>query len=77
MDNQQDNVTNRRSFLSNLSTSFGGLALGSLLARDGLSADPAAAARARAAAEACFSSTDFAEGRDAFLAKRTPRFEGR
>ncbi|MFM9859204.1 enoyl-CoA hydratase [Pseudoxanthobacter sp. M-2] len=42
-----------------------------------VSADPAAAARARAAAEACFSSTDFAEGRDAFLAKRTPRFEGR
>ena len=39
--------------------------------------DPAAAARARAAAEACFSSADFAEGRDAFLAKRTPRFTGR
>jgi hypothetical protein len=41
MDNQPDNVTNRRSFLSNLSTGFGGIALGSLLARDGLSADPA------------------------------------
>ena len=39
--------------------------------------DSAAAERARAAAEACFSSDDFAEGRDAFLAKRTPRFAGR
>jgi enoyl-CoA hydratase/carnithine racemase len=39
--------------------------------------DPAAAERARAAAEACFSSADFAEGRDAFLAKRAPRFTGR
>jgi len=42
-----------------------------------VTADPAAAERARAAAEACFSSADFAEGRDAFLAKRTPRFTGR
>jgi enoyl-CoA hydratase/carnithine racemase len=42
-----------------------------------VTADPAAAERARAAAEACFSSADFAEGRDAFLAKRTPRFSGR
>lgn len=41
-----------------------------------VTADPAAAERARAAAEACFSSADFAEGRDAFLAKRTPRFAG-
>jgi enoyl-CoA hydratase/carnithine racemase len=41
-----------------------------------VSADPAAATRARAAAEACFSSADFAEGRDAFLAKRSPRFAG-
>lgn len=41
-----------------------------------VSADPAAATRARAAAEACFSSADFVEGRDAFLAKRAPRFSG-
>lgn len=39
--------------------------------------DPAAAERARRAATACFASQDFAEGREAFLAKRPPRFEGR
>jgi enoyl-CoA hydratase/carnithine racemase len=42
-----------------------------------LTGDPAAAERARLAAEACFASEDFAEGREAFLAKRPPRFTGR
>ena len=35
--------TNRRTFLANLGTGFSGIALGSLLARDGLSADPGSA----------------------------------
>ena len=39
MDRQQGGSTNRRTFLTNLSTGFGGIALGSLLAREGLSAD--------------------------------------
>ena len=43
MDRKTDGSTNRRSFLANLGTGFGGIALGSLLARDGLSTLPASA----------------------------------
>ena len=41
------------------------------------SADSAAAQAARLAIRACFESRDYREGIDAFLNKRSPRFEGR
>ncbi|NRG18113.1 enoyl-CoA hydratase/isomerase family protein [Rhizobiales bacterium] len=46
---------------------------------DAVSGDPLDADwdSVQAAADACFDSTDFAEGRSAFMHKRTPRFSGR
>ncbi len=46
---------------------------------DAISGDPEAAdwSTIQRLSEACFDSSDFAEGRSAFLEKRPPRFEGR
>jgi hypothetical protein len=45
MNSQTDGSTDRRTFLANLGTGFGGIALASLLARDGLSVDHASPPR--------------------------------